>query len=58
MVYHTGDIVDHGVWETTFDGNRAIMDRVFNLLREVFGNVPVYSSIGNHEGTKNISNDF
>lgn len=49
-IYHTGDIVDHGVWETTEAGNRAIMDRVFNMFREVFGNTPVFHAIGNHEG--------
>ncbi|CRK90511.1 CLUMA_CG004132, isoform A [Clunio marinus] len=48
-VYHTGDIIDHGIWETTFDGNRAIMDRTFNMFREVFGNTPVFHVLGNHE---------
>lgn len=50
LIYHTGDIVDHGVWETTEAGNRRIMDRVYNLFKEHFGNIPVYSVIGNHEG--------
>lgn len=49
-IYHTGDIIDHGVWETSFDGNRRIMDRVFNMFREVFGNTPVHHVLGNHEG--------
>lgn len=49
-IYHTGDIVDHGVWETTENGNRQIMDRVYNLLKEVFPNTPIYNAIGNHEG--------
>lgn len=49
-IYHTGDIVDHGVWETTENGNRQIMDRVYNLLKQVFPNTPIYNAIGNHEG--------
>lgn len=58
MIYHTGDMVDHGIWETTFDGNRAIMDRIYNRMREIFGNIPVYSSIGNHEGTETVNFDL
>lgn len=50
MIYHTGDMRDHGIWETTHDGNRRIMDRLFNLFREVFGTTPVYHVLGNHEG--------
>lgn len=59
MIYHTGDMVDHGIWETTEAGNRAIMDRIFNMFREVFGaSVPVYSCIGNHEGREPKSSHF
>ena len=54
MVYHTGDLIDHGIWETSRSGNQVIMDRVYNMIREVFGNIPVYSVLGNHEG----KNDF
>lgn len=50
MIYHTGDMRDHGIWETTVEGNRRIMDRLFNMFREVFGTTPVYHVIGNHEG--------
>lgn len=50
MIYHTGDMRDHGIWETTHVSNRRIMDRMFNLFREVFGTTPVYHVMGNHEG--------
>lgn len=50
IIYHTGDIVDHGVWETTESGNVQIMDRVYNLFRQYFGNKPVFNVIANHEG--------
>ncbi|CAO1438478.1 unnamed protein product [Diamesa hyperborea] len=49
IVYYTGDIVDHGVWETTIQGNINIMDRTYNLFKSVFGNIPVYPILGNHE---------
>lgn len=52
VIYHTGDIIDHGVWETSRPGNIRIMDRIFNGMRNVFGNIPVYSVLGNHEGAK------
>lgn len=50
IIYYTGDFVDHGVWETTAKGNIQIMDRVNKLFKEVFGDKPVYSILGNHEG--------
>lgn len=53
VIYHTGDIVDHGIWETTHEGNVRIMDRVFTLFRQVFGTTPVYHVLGNHEGKSN-----
>ncbi|XP_053682199.1 sphingomyelin phosphodiesterase-like [Sabethes cyaneus] len=50
-VYHTGDIIDHGVWETTKEGNIRSITQVNNLLNEVFAGKPVYSALGNHEIT-------
>lgn len=43
-------MVDHGIWETTTAGNRRVIGRIFDLFRQIFPNVPVYSTIGNHEG--------
>lgn len=48
-IYYTGDIVDHGIWETTVEGNIAIMEKTYNLFKSVFGNTPVYPILGNHE---------
>jgi hypothetical protein len=45
---------DHGIWETTEVGNRRIMDRLFNMFKEVFGNTPIFHVLGNHEGVKNL----
>lgn len=43
-------MVDHGIWETSEAGNRRVIGRIFDLFRQVFPGVPVYSTIGNHEG--------
>ncbi|XP_053699315.1 sphingomyelin phosphodiesterase-like [Sabethes cyaneus] len=48
-IYHTGDIVDHGVWETSVSHNIRTMNRFHNKLVEAFPNTPVYNAIGNHE---------
>lgn len=56
MVYVTGDYVDHGIWETTQQGNVAIFDRLYGMLRTVFGNKPVFIVLGNHEA--NPTNQF
>ncbi|XP_058823019.1 sphingomyelin phosphodiesterase-like [Topomyia yanbarensis] len=50
-VYHTGDIIDHGVWETTIAGNIRSITRTSSLLKEVFPYKPVYNVLGNHEIT-------
>jgi len=48
-VYFTGDVVDHGVWETTFDLVRTSHQTIFALLKSTFGNIQVFPTIGNHE---------
>ncbi|XP_055629840.1 sphingomyelin phosphodiesterase-like [Toxorhynchites rutilus septentrionalis] len=48
-IYHTGDIIDHGIWETSVGHNIGSMNRVYMKLLDVFPNTPVYNIIGNHE---------
>lgn len=48
-IYYTGDIVDHGVWETTIEGNIEIMDKVYQLMKDTFPNTPLFPALGNHE---------
>ncbi|XP_011865164.1 PREDICTED: sphingomyelin phosphodiesterase-like [Vollenhovia emeryi] len=49
-VYFTGDIVDHGVWETTVEGNAKSLYKSYLQIHETFKNyVPVYPLLGNHE---------
>ncbi|XP_044014853.1 sphingomyelin phosphodiesterase-like [Aphidius gifuensis] len=49
IVYYTGDLVDHGEWETTIEGNREIVIKSFDQLKKTFGNISVYPILGNHE---------
>ncbi|XP_070163189.1 sphingomyelin phosphodiesterase [Polyergus mexicanus] len=48
-VYFTGDIVDHGVWETSFEGNTESINKSYSQIYETFKNIPVYPILGNHE---------
>lgn len=48
-IYFTGDVVDHGIWETSVDDNIIIMEKVYQLLRETFPNTPLFPILGNHE---------
>jgi hypothetical protein len=52
IIYYTGDFVPHNVWETSVSGNIELMERTYQLFREVFVNKSVYSILGNHEGGK------
>ncbi|XP_063702884.1 sphingomyelin phosphodiesterase-like [Culicoides brevitarsis] len=48
-IYFTGDLVDHGIWETSVENNVEIMEKVFQLLRETFPETPLFPILGNHE---------
>ncbi|XP_018375510.1 PREDICTED: sphingomyelin phosphodiesterase 1-like [Trachymyrmex cornetzi] len=48
-VYFTGDIIDHGVWETSIEGNIESLNKSYLQIYETFKNIPVYSILGNHE---------
>jgi sphingomyelin phosphodiesterase len=51
MIYFTGDIVDHTMWETSVERNLDSMEKIYELFRELFGtDIPIYSTLGNHEG--------
>lgn len=57
MVYITGDYIDHGIWETSREGNIIIFDRFYDMVKQVFAGVPVFPVLGNHEG-KNFNLGF
>ncbi|XP_035772890.1 sphingomyelin phosphodiesterase-like [Anopheles albimanus] len=48
-IYYTGDIIDHGVWETTVAGNIVSMTRTYQLFRDTFPGKQVFPVLGNHE---------
>ncbi|XP_076651995.1 sphingomyelin phosphodiesterase 1 [Halictus rubicundus] len=48
-VYFTGDVIDHGVWETSREGNTKSLVKIYKKIYETFGNIPVYPILGNHE---------
>ncbi|XP_029175142.1 sphingomyelin phosphodiesterase-like [Nylanderia fulva] len=48
-IYFTGDIVDHGVWETSAFGNIVSLYKSYSRIYETFRNTPVYPILGNHE---------
>lgn len=46
----TGDFEAHDSWDYTEDLTRENMNNMTNVFLEYFPGVPVYVSIGNHEG--------
>lgn len=42
-------MIDHGVWETTQEGNTKTVKETLKLISDTFGSTPVFSAIGNHE---------
>lgn len=50
FIYYTGDIIDHGVWETTEERITTSITRIYGEMSNVFGDIPIYPILGNHEG--------
>ncbi|KAK2580874.1 hypothetical protein KPH14_005946 [Odynerus spinipes] len=48
-IYFTGDIIDHGVWETSRQANMESLYKSYTKIYEVFKGIPVYPILGNHE---------
>ncbi|KAF2893413.1 hypothetical protein ILUMI_12757, partial [Ignelater luminosus] len=49
VVYFTGDIINHKVWETDVAGNSEAIRDVLRYLKKSFGTTPIYPILGNHE---------
>lgn len=49
IIYVTGDYVDHGVWDTSVSGNKHIIEKTIQGIRETFPNIAIYPVVGNHE---------
>ncbi|CAJ0567581.1 unnamed protein product, partial [Mesorhabditis spiculigera] len=46
----TGDLEAHDMWEYSQNYTKYRVNYVNTFLKEQFGDVPIYNSIGNHEG--------
>ncbi|XP_017757885.1 PREDICTED: sphingomyelin phosphodiesterase 1-like, partial [Eufriesea mexicana] len=49
VIYFTGDIIDHGVWETSKEGNIESLIKIYNYINNVFNDTIIYPILGNHE---------
>ncbi|CAL4059731.1 unnamed protein product [Meganyctiphanes norvegica] len=49
MVYVTGDLPPHDVWDQTRDSNMAALNLTTSLLYKHFPDIPVLAALGNHE---------
>lgn len=48
-IYFTGDIIDHGVWETTKEDNAETLTKSYNLIYNTFPDKKIFPILGNHE---------
>ncbi|GMR31695.1 hypothetical protein PMAYCL1PPCAC_01890, partial [Pristionchus mayeri] len=46
----TGDLEAHDMWDYTMDKTKANIANITQALFDYFPNIPIYESIGNHEG--------
>ncbi|KAK9730903.1 Acid sphingomyelin phosphodiesterase C-terminal region [Popillia japonica] len=46
----TGDLPPHDVWNQTRGGNLYILEESVKQMEEAFPNIPIFPSLGNHEG--------
>lgn len=49
IIYYTGDTVDHGVWETSFDFNIEVLRKFDDYMAKEFNDKKVFPILGNHE---------
>uniref|UniRef100_A0A336KIJ5 Sphingomyelin phosphodiesterase n=1 Tax=Culicoides sonorensis TaxID=179676 RepID=A0A336KIJ5_CULSO len=49
IIYYTGDTVDHGIWETSFEFNINAMKKFEDYMAEEFNGMKFYPILGNHE---------
>ncbi|XP_046397586.1 sphingomyelin phosphodiesterase-like [Ischnura elegans] len=47
----TGDLLDHGVWATTVETNKAVIRKVMTEMKTVFGDKQIFPILGNHEAS-------
>ncbi|CAD5118658.1 DgyrCDS7346 [Dimorphilus gyrociliatus] len=48
-IYWTGDLPGHNVWNQTRNGQLELLDYLANTFQTYFPDIPVFSTLGNHE---------
>ncbi|EHB06723.1 Sphingomyelin phosphodiesterase [Heterocephalus glaber] len=51
MVYWTGDIPAHNVWQQSRKDQLRALNTITDLVKKFLGPLPVYPAVGNHEST-------
>ncbi|XP_069748409.1 sphingomyelin phosphodiesterase isoform X2 [Narcine bancroftii] len=51
MVYWTGDIPAHNIWQQTRSDQVLALNTITQLIHHYLGNVTIYPSVGNHESS-------
>ncbi|XP_067935933.1 sphingomyelin phosphodiesterase-like [Watersipora subatra] len=49
MIYWTGDLPAHDIWQQSREQQLSLLKRLTDKLLKYFPNIPIYSSVGNHE---------
>ncbi len=49
MVYWTGDVNPHDVWELDKKQAASNMNYTVSQIKARFGHLPIFSALGNHE---------
>ena len=49
MIYWTGDLPPHDIWQQDRLGQITLLQKLADKLLMYFPNIPIYSVVGNHE---------
>ena len=49
MIYWTGDLPPHDIWQQDRLGQITLLQKLADKLLMYFPNTPIYSVVGNHE---------
>lgn len=49
MIYWTGDLPPHDIWNQTRESQLEVLQKLTNKLLAYFPNTPIYPAVGNHE---------
>ena len=49
LIYWTGDLPPHNIWNQTREGQQSALDYLTSLFQKYFGDKLIMPSVGNHE---------